>query len=391
MPLNKETRKRILLIFVSISLTLAVIEIGSRLAEVLKAQLQRRGFTKERPVDPSTLNLYQMQDPHDPPNWILRPGYTLTLQQAIDAKDKTGRTLAVAYLKERGVKLSVGPAETIFQIDQDGFKGPELDKTHSRLRILTLGDSCAFGSLFDKYSYPRTLERELRKRGIETEVVNAGVENYTAGNVLRRIEQFKVLRPEIVTIYVGWNNLYGPEPRFGLSKYSYTYRLLRRTYEKLSKGKSPTSAIEKYKKPKHVDPNAPEVRKLEGYVPPFIDDVEEIVKQMQSVNSRVMIVTIPGLFSVGEAPSDDALKKGQLPDFTDNPCFLAKLTEQYNVSLRQLAARYGLQVIDLEQWSKTALVPRDSYFVDSIHLYEEGQEKIGNYAASEIFNALPKK
>jgi hypothetical protein len=171
------------------------------------------------PVDPSTLNLYQMQDPHDPPNWILRPGNTLTLQQAIEAKDRTGRILAVAYLKERGAKLNIEPAETIFQINQDGFKGPELAKTHSRLRILALGDSCTFGSLFDKYLYPRTLERELRNRGIETEVVNAGVENYTAGNVLRRIEQLKALQPEIVIIYIGWNNLFGPEPRVVLIKY----------------------------------------------------------------------------------------------------------------------------------------------------------------------------
>lgn len=391
MALNKQVRARILLIFVSISLTVAVIEIGARLAEVLKAQLQRRGFTSERPVDLSTLNLYHMPDPSHPSNWVLRPGYTLTLQQAIEAKEKTGRTLAVAYLKERAGKLNIGPDETIIQINHDGYKGPELDKTHSRLRILNIGESTTFGTLFDKYSYPRTLERELRSKGIEAEVVNAGVESYTAGNVLMRVEEFKALRPEIATIYIGWNNLFGPEPRVGLNKYSYTYRLLRRTYQKLSRGSETLNPLEQYTKQKHVDANAPEVKNLEGFVPPFIEDVEEIVKQMQSVNSRVIIITMPGLFTMGERPSDDALRKGQLPSFTDNPYVLAKLTEQYNASLRQLATRYGLQVIDLERWSNTALVPRDSYFLDSMHLYEEGQEKIGVYMADEILDVVRRK
>jgi lysophospholipase L1-like esterase len=388
---NKQTGKRILLIFVSITLTVAVFEIGARLAAILKPRLQTLGLIKERPVDPSTLNFYQIPDPHYPNNWLLRPSYALTLQETIEGKELTGRTLAVAHLKERAAKLQIGLTERIFQINADGFKGPELDKTHSRLRILTIGDSCTFGTLFDKYSYPRTLERELRSKGIETEVVNAGVESYTTGNVLMRIEQFKALRPEIVTIYIGWNNLFGPEPRIGLDKYSYTYRLLRRTYQKLSGPNVPLSPMEEYTKAKHVDANAREVRNLEGFVPPFMDDVEEIIKQMQAVNSRVVIVTLPGLLSMSEKPTDEAVRKGQLPSFTDNPYVLAKLTGQYNAALRQMATRDGLQVIDLERWSETALIPRDSYFWDSIHPYEEGEEKIGAYMADEIFNAVRRK
>jgi hypothetical protein len=52
--------------------------------------------------------------------------------------------------------------------------------------------------------------------------------------------------------------------------------------------------------------------------------------------------------------------------------------------LRELAQRLGVELIDLEEWSRAALEPRDRYFFDSVHLYEEGQEKIGEFLAERL-------
>lgn len=79
-----------------------------------------------------------------------------------------------------------------------------------------------------------------------------------------------------------------------------------------------------------------------------------------------------------------ALKVGHLPTFTRNPYVLAMMTQRYNQSLRTLAERRGLVVIDLERWSGAPLRPRDAYFFDSVHLYEKGQEMIGDFLASEL-------
>ena len=49
-----------------------------------------------------------------------------------------------------------------------------------------------------------------------------------------------------------------------------------------------------------------------------------------------------------------------------------------------MAQHSGLQVIDLEKWSAVALQPRDKYFFDSVHLYEEGQAMIGMEIAAEL-------
>ena len=49
---------------------------------------------------------------------------------------------------------------------------------------------------------------DLNSRGIAVEVVNGGVEGYSSRNVLFEIERYKALKPEIVTLYIGWNSLF---------------------------------------------------------------------------------------------------------------------------------------------------------------------------------------
>jgi len=320
----------------------------------------------------------------------LRPGFSQTAKQVIESKEAEGNILAVKYYRESVSSLGIKNDDVILQINKDGFKGPEIDKTHSRLRILTIGDSCTFGTI-EKFTYPRVLEGELRRLGKKVEVVNGGVEGYGPRNVLLRIEEFKALRPEITTIYIGWNALYFESHAVNpWEEYFYSIKLFKMAYEKLHGliVDQQKSAIIAYKKAKHPDKNASELKRLEGYVPSFIKDVAQIVTEMESVGSKVVLVTLPGLFSMDESPTEQALKVGHLPDFTNNPYVLAKMSEQYNIALRGLAERRGLQIIDLEIWSKTALQPRDTYFFDSVHLYAKGQDKIGVYMASELVSAL---
>ena len=113
-------------------------------------------------------------------------------------------------------------------------------------------------------------------------------------------------------------------------------------------------------------------------------DLEKIVKEMRAAGSEVVLLTLPGLFVMDEEPSPLALKVGHLPTFTDNPYVLAKISEEYNKRLRGLAKSENLLLIDLEQWSRESLKPRDRFFFDSVHLYEEGQTRIGQYLAAQL-------
>lgn len=373
--------------------TIVVVSAGAVLEGSSRLAYHHKGWVKSLLGMPArqNLNAYEMLDPARPAeNWLLRPGVSMTLGEAIEEKRRTGRALAVRQIEERASNLGFEKGDTIYSINKDGFKGPEIDAGHSRRRILAIGDSCTFGSLFDRYSYPRAMERELGRLGKGAEVINAGVEGYHPANVLFRIEEFKSLRPDVTTIFIGWNALWG-EPALGLEKYLYSARLIRSALRKLiyATAGSHRAAFLEYSKPKKPDRNDPRIRDVEGYAPSFISDIEKIIEGMRAAGSEVVLVTLPGLFVSEEVPGKKALEIGPLPTFIDNPYVYAAITERYNGILRELAKRHGLRVIDLEDWSKKAFRPRDEFFFDSVHLYEEGQEMMGRHMARELIPLLP--
>ena len=148
-------------------------------------------------------------------------------------------------------------------------------------------------------------------------------------------------------------------------------------------------ALLAYEKPKHPDRDAPEVRALDDWTPSFVPDLGGLVDAFQSAGSKVVLLTLPGLYVMDEAPDARTLEKGHLPPFTDNPYVLARMAERYNDCVRGMARTRGLQVIDLEAWGRKALEPRADYFFDSVHLYEEGQHLIGVHLAEALAPDLP--
>ena len=359
-----------------------IVEGGARLYFALKEQLRNQAVS----VDRSVLDDYEVPDAVHSWNWRPRAGYSATVGQIIQAKKESGKIFAEELLEQRAAELNIAPDTVVMRINAEGFKGPDIDKTHSRVRILTIGDSCTFGTMFDQFSYPRALERQLGRLGKSVEVVNAGVEGYGPANVLGRIEEFKALRPEITTVYIGWNALYEEPETYGVGYYLKSVRLFRKAYGKVREklfGRT-EMAIEAYSKQKHVQRDAPEVKALEGFTPTFMTDLETIVREMRAAGSEVVLLTLPGLFVMDEEPSAQALRVGHLPTFTDNPFVLAKLSEGYNKRLRRLAKSDDLLLVDLEKWSRESLKPRDRFFFDSVHLYEEGQTRIGEYLAEQL-------
>jgi lysophospholipase L1-like esterase len=253
---------------------------------------------------------------------------------------------------------------------------------------VTIGDSCTFG-MIESSSYPRVLEEALRRRGIAVEVVNAGVEGYSSRDVLMELGRLKALRPEVTTIYLGWNGFFNEEQVFGHPTFA-SVRLIRGVARALtSRFHDPqTAAMAAYTRPKHPDPHARAVTRLDGFVPVFFPELRRIVHEMRSIGSRVVLFTLPGLYEVDRAPTENMLRMGHLPTYTDNPYVLAKLSARLNELLRQLAGEESVDLIDLEVWSRTALNPRERYFFDSVHLTDEGQAMLGRYIADRLQTIL---
>jgi hypothetical protein len=355
---------------------LALLEGGARLVLGL-----RDSMPSYVPVQESLLNEYQMRDTKLPWLWRLKTGYKKTIQELIDEKRAAGRTLGAESLERWVKELNLGPGSPAMEINAQGLKGPPLDPVNFPFRVLTIGDSCTFGTAIDYESYPRALERGLRAGSMPVEVANAGVEGYSPRHVLARMDELKGLKPKVTVIYVGWNALYSEDIYSQLQPIA-VVRLARKAYRRLIPSKAlnytPAGGGQDRHRRSGAVANAGRAKFT------FMADVEKIVREMQGSGSRVVLATIPGLFRMDEVPSRRALEIGHLPDFTDNPFVLAVLAENYNAQLRELASRTGADLIDLEAWSKQALQPLDQNFFDSVHLEPRSQTKLGEHLAAEM-------
>jgi lysophospholipase L1-like esterase len=341
------------------------------------------------------LDVYEMADPVRPGRWRLRPGYRGTLHDVLEAKRAAGRVLAVRHMEEVATALGIGPDEVAIEVNAEGFRGPALRRDHTDFRILALGDSCTFGTpVAERYTYARSMERELLTRGHRVEVVNGGVEGYDPSDVLARLDEFRALRPAITTLYIGWNALYRErylDNARGLARHLYSVRLFRhvRTLVENRLADPRQAALEAFERPKRPDRGAPEIALLDDYQPSFVRQLVRIVEALQAAGSRVVIVTLPGLYTMDRDPSPHALEIGHLPTFTDNPFVLARMAGRYNETLRAIAHDRGLELVDLEAWARETLQPADEHFIDSVHLDERSQEQAGLYFAGALAPLLP--
>jgi len=402
-------RRRVVLAFVlALAGVLAVLlEGGARLWSFLREQRSRQSVAALPAGPPLTpaqveaagralgLDVYEMADPLRPGRWRLRPGYHGTLHEVLEAKRSAGRVLAVSHMEAAAKALGVGQDEVAIEVNAEGFRGPALVPDHADVRILALGDSCTFGTpIAERYTYARAMERELRAQGHRVEVVNGGVEGYDPSDVLARLNEFRALRPEVTTLYIGWNALYRErylDDTSGLARHLYGVRLLRHvgTLVRNRFADPHEAAIEAYERPKRPDQKAKEIALLDDYEPSFLPQLVQLVEAMRAIGSRVVILTLPGLYGMDRDPSPRALAIGHLPTWTDNPFVLARMAGRCNETLRVLAREERLDLVDLEAWARETLQPADEHFIDSVHLDERSQQQAGVYLAGALAPLLP--
>src|SRR5215471_16158471 len=106
------------------------------------------------------------------------------------------------------------PGGRRIRINSKGFVGGEFAdvKPAGIYRVFAVGDSCTFGGDWD-VNYSVFLDKILNADGRRYEVINAGVEGYNSEYALGRIRD-DILKydPDLVTIYIGWNDLMKVSP-----------------------------------------------------------------------------------------------------------------------------------------------------------------------------------
>jgi lysophospholipase L1-like esterase len=387
-PLRPSRRRRGV-----IALVLALAGLFSLEAGVRATYLLRDGLRAWRGAVPGRIALapYEMPDPEHPGGWVLRPGATMTLREVLEYRRTRGWVDPTNRLPYRAAQLGLTDDEVVFSVNSAGYKGPELAAARTKPRILALGDSCTFGSLLDRASYPRTLERHLGAHGVAAEVVNAGVGSYQPDHILARLDVLLALDPDEVVIYLGCNALFSERGVLdGVVDRVYVLRALRTLWNRLV---APTPDLvdlgrEARVAPRVADARDPALRRLDGWKPSFLGKIDRIAGAFRAKGARVSLVTLPALYRSGLEPSAEALRRGPLPSFTDNPYVLALLTERYNAELRKLAGERGFELIDAADWADASLTPPEAFFEGALQLNVPGQDRLGERVAEVLAPAL---
>lgn len=304
---------------------------------------------------------------------------------------KHGKTIGLKILEKEIKKRELKGEDVVIKINNYGFRGSDIlvPKPNSIYRILAIGDSCTWGPLNDSYTYPRVMEQELNKpdnKNYRLEVVNAGVMGYNFERVLKRIDDFLIIDPDLITIYLGWNRTI---ERADPKKNNLLYRNLAiyKIYYHLILNRKDTGLEENYNTRTYFDKDDSSLKSYENYN--FNYDIADLNKLVNKItqkrkNTHIMIITLAGLFDYRLKPDEISLEIAYPITSSNNLYAYPLLTKKYNDELRRYAKNKRIELIDFEQFAFNNFKIRSKYFNDSVHLNEKGYFKMGKYFASKI-------
>lgn len=322
---------------------------------------------------------------------VPKPNTKVTVGYLRKSLEELEKTIGLEHLQRTVQRDNLPESAVLFSINKHGFKGPEfsMHKSDSIFRILAIGDSCTWGVTKDYYTYPRTMERTLNRltdKNFDFEVINAGVQGYNFERVLKRIDEFLEVDPDLVTIYLGWNRTIG---RVDPSKSQFLYRnlVLYKVYYHSIVNKKDTGLQYDYNTKTFYKEDTDFIKEIENYNFSYdIKSLDRLIKKIRNKNKKIeiILITLPGLFDYRVEPDKRALEIGNPIAATNNLYARAILTKKYNEELRNYAREHKLDIFDLETYALSKFVPRSAYFGDAVHPNVAGYLEIGEYFAKEL-------
>ncbi len=273
-----------------------------------------------------------------------------------------------------------------------GFRGPEveLEKPPGRLRIACLGASTTYGhELAWNDAWPAQLERLLRAEGVDAEVINGGVPGWISLEMRVSLEVSVLpLRPDVVVVYEGRNELFPQSFRDYRSDYSH-YRdphwdfagtnyvhkevfrwsrlaLLLCTHagqrfgweERLENPIYGCNVKANVPTPEEIVRHLADPERTEGYR----DNLEQIVALSRAGGARVLLCTM--------AFRAEKFASGNLPEDPSAYPALGLQVEENNGVVRDMGRRLGVPVAET-----ASLAAHEEWFRDDCHTTPEAQAR----------------
>lgn len=267
-------------------------------------------------------------------------------------------------------------------INSKGFAGPEFEsqKPVGVYRIFALGDSCTFG--YWKHAYPGILQQLIDSKdfGQRFEIINAGIEGYNAEYALRRLkEDVLQYEPDMVIIYIGWNDIMkaNPDNLSAVGGHTWITQVMERSYLV----KAYRKLIFFYLRPLIMKPKViedeSEAHAFDDFVPlRFQGNLEEMVETLQEKRITPLLLTLPSVVRSGmtyEALEREHVVFPYYAGAYSVEKFLS-LHGSYNSAIRRTAVKYNVPVVDLDAIFNT--YNKDDLFWDTMHPSVKGQRVI---------------
>jgi lysophospholipase L1-like esterase len=276
-------------------------------------------------------------------------------------------------------------------INSKGFVGKEFEvqKEPGTYRIVAVGDSCTFGGSWNT-AYPYYLDQLLatEQRGAKFEVINAGIEGYNSTYALSRIkEEILPLNPDLVTIYIGWNDLMkvNPENLSESGRYTWLAMLIDKSY--LMKGIH--KVLFHDLRPMIMQPklggDVQDLHAFDQFVPTvYEENLEKMIAALREKGVQAILLTRPTVAMLDMKQEDIARHNIFFPYFAGSYSLgkLLSLHRAYNRSVMRIAKKYDVPLVDLDKMFDR--YDKRPLFWDTMHPSEKGQQLIAGFLAEEI-------
>ena len=276
-------------------------------------------------------------------------------------------------------------------VNSRGFVGEEFEDPPPPgvMRIVAVGDSCTFGGGTSLTTYPGQLELRLNENEKRRfQVINAGIEGLNSELALRRlVTKVLPLKPDVITIYIGWNDLmkFDPAEQRATPGLAVIARLLDRLWL--------TKALRKfvfyYVRPHVYTPAtgpASRTGAFRDYRPAMFEEtLRTLVETARRSGARVLVMTLPSVVSSNMTPEELRRANVVFPYFRSAYAVgdFVDLIAAYNESIRRIASEHDVVMVDLAS-EINARGDRRALFFDTMHPNQLGKELIAQILKREL-------
>lgn len=318
------------------------------------------------------------------------------------AGEEVLRNDAIAFMKEPdgvyGYVLKPNFSSGNTFINEDRFPQREripIERQPGKLRVVCMGESTTFGNNVES-NYPFFLRSILKAEAVgydDYEVINAGVPGWVSDQVALRAErQLAQYRPDVVILYVGWNDFQSYDPLGSLDPVSYFDKAYRgNEWKQYATSWSKTLALLSALYHRGAGNEAQPSLAPAKDAPPemryrfLLASYDRVLSAYRRTNPdvKVFLSTVAGRWPIG-TPEEWAKipTVWWMAEHKLTPVESAMFVARFNDTLRRYAARHGLSLID----TATAFeaLDRARLQFDWAHMHSDGYELV----AWTMFDAL---